>query len=188
MRRGYTLAEVVVTAGIMSMFLLATPWAVRLATKAIPDGRSTPSAALVAAKATDLIHADVQFATAVAASTPTTLTFTVADRTGDAAAETITYAWSGAAGAPLTRSFNGGTPSAIANNVQEFQLLYDKRTAPLATTFGESNELLLTSYDSTSGTGNEVVTNTHSVGQYLLPALAANVQSWLRLTLRDSLI
>jgi hypothetical protein len=50
--------------------------------------------------------------------------FTIADRTGDTAAETIRYEWSGTAGAPITRRFNGGTPQVVCENVHDFDLAY----------------------------------------------------------------
>ena len=57
------------------------------------------------------------------------MTFTVADRTGDSAADTIRYAWSGVAGDPLTRQINAGTAVTVAANVQSLQLSYDSRSA-----------------------------------------------------------
>ena len=58
--------------------------------------------------------------------TPNAITFDVADRNhGDPGPETITYAWAGTPGDPLTRQYNGGTIVNLQEDVQEFDLRYD---------------------------------------------------------------
>jgi len=64
--------------------------------------------------------------------TAAAVTFTVPDRTGDGMTETIRYAWSGAAGDPLTYEFNGSAVT-LASGIQNFDLSYltrDTTSAP----------------------------------------------------------
>ena len=50
------------------------------------------------------------------------LEFVVTDRTNDGTAERIRYEWSGVPGAPLLKTVNGGTPVALVDSVQDFQI------------------------------------------------------------------
>ncbi len=77
--------------------------------------------------------ADLQRATGFTERTATAVTFTVPDRTGDGRPETLRYAWSGTAGAPLTLQMNGGSVQNVATNVQQWALSYRTQatTAPV---------------------------------------------------------
>ena len=75
------------------------------------------------------ISTELAVATTVTERTANSITFTVPDRNGDASPETIRYAWSGVAGAPLTRSYNGSTAVTVAQNVYYFNLDYIMRAA-----------------------------------------------------------
>ncbi|HEV3020913.1 MAG TPA: prepilin-type N-terminal cleavage/methylation domain-containing protein, partial [Pirellulales bacterium] len=137
-RRGFSLAEVVVGAAVLSMFLLATPWAIRMATRAVPDGTSIPSASMYAGRAMELIASDIGFATSIVSNSATSIAFTLPSRDGDGQNETIQYSWSGIPDDPLLRQYNGGNASAVINGVQEFQLAYDKRAVTAPATYSPS--------------------------------------------------
>src|SRR5690606_14293632 len=54
--------------------------------------------------------------------------FTVPDGNGNGSDDTIAYAWSGVAGAALTRQYNGGTAVTILDNVQSLQFTFAEVT------------------------------------------------------------
>ena len=59
-----------------------------------------------AGRALQILGADVRLATTASMPNNRTLILTVRDQTGDAAEETVTYAWGGTTGDPFTRTFN----------------------------------------------------------------------------------
>lgn len=144
----------------MTVLAVAMGSAIVIATKAIPDGKSPADAARSAASAARQLAAELHYAKSVSENTATALTFTVADRTGDGNAETIRYAWSGAAGAPLTRQFNGGEVETILHDVHECRLDYVRNpVVATATTTAEVTSdppILLASFNTyPSGTVTE---------------------------------
>lgn len=183
-RNGHTLAELMITIPLMTMLLVGMGSAIKIATKAVPDGASTSSAALTSARALDLFAGDVAFATAITTNVTTTaaarqLTFSIPDRDGVApTTETVTYSWSGVAGDPLQRTFNG-TTTTVATNIQEFQLAYDKRaTAVVTTSTNTSAETLLISADGSANSDSEFLDTDDWCGQYFQPVLASTVTGW----------
>ncbi len=101
--------------------------AILLAQRGIDDGSSLTAKTVSGRQALDEITADLRLATAVTEATATAVTFTVPDRTGDDVAETIRYAWSGTAGDPVTRTFNGVTVDFV-DDVHQLDLTYLIRT------------------------------------------------------------
>lgn len=183
-RIGYTLLEIVVALPIMALLMAGLGAAIKLAAQSVPNGTTTSSATLSAREVLDLITSDLTYATAISTDVTTSgaahqLTFNIPDRDGQApSTETITYSWSGTAGAPLTRTFNG-TTTTIASSVQEFTLAYDKRASALPTSYSAGAETLLISSDGfTLFPTNNNVTSSTWFGQYFQPILASNVHSW----------
>lgn len=176
--RAFTLVELMATLIILAIILTATQSAMMVAGKAVPNGNGLIATQLRAGRALDMIVADLQCATSITTATATDLQFVVPDRNSDAVAETIRYTWSGTAGAPLTRTYNGGTAVTILSNVKEFALVYDKRTKALPTTYSESAETLLASYTSILSLNNWSVTDNDWIGQYFTPTLPASTTSW----------
>lgn len=182
--RGFTLLEMLVSLPIMALLMVGLGSAIKIAAQAVPNGTGIASTTLVAREVLDLIAADLTYATAITTDVTTggaanQLTFNIPDRDGQApTTETITYSWSGTAGAPLTRTFNG-TTTTIAPSVQEFSLAYDKRSKALPTTFSSGAETLLISSDGLALLPpDNNITSTNWVGQYFQPILASNVHSW----------
>jgi hypothetical protein len=123
-RHALTLVEAVVSLAVMAVLAGGMASAVVLATRTI-DAEETPAAqASLAADVAGQISEDVQFALNFSERTNHAATFSVPDRDNDGAPEKIRYAWSGTSGDPLTKSYNGSTPVAIAKNVQHFSLNY----------------------------------------------------------------
>lgn len=123
-RRGHTLMELIVSVPLMLLLMVGTTGAIIVSSRSIPDSSTATSASLSAGEALDLFASDVRYATAITTKSATEFTFTVADRNGDAASETIRYYWSGVAGASFTRQVNGSTEEEITKNVQSLSLAY----------------------------------------------------------------
>jgi type II secretory pathway component PulJ len=176
---GHTLFELVISLTICSVLLLAMQSIVVIASRAIPNGQTVPSLNVNGADVMQTISRDLMYATAISEMTSTAITFTVPDRNNDGAAETIRYAWSGTAGAPLTRRYNGGTVVNVLPSVQAFSLAYDKRAVQQPTTYTTSAETLL---DSNTGIsllgGDSSVTSTNWPAQFFTPTLPGNATSW----------
>lgn len=119
-RSGYTLLELVVALMAAGALLVGLSSTIFIATQAT-DTSATATAAIIEGNGalTDLL-ANLEFAQSFSERTATVLTFTVADRDGDAVNETFRYAWSGVPGHPLTRQHNGGTVVTIADGVHVF--------------------------------------------------------------------
>lgn len=190
-RGGFSLAEVVFGAGILAMFMLALPTAIRMARNAVPDGTNTASATMDAARVMELMATDIAFATSVVTTAqydPNHLTVTVADRNGDGQPETIAYTCAappaGTLPAPpagtlwFTRQYNTAAAVTLLNNVQEFGFTYDTFavTAPPGGSLGANSQLAAIT------TGNSYVkvpvNPTHTYAQYVEPVLPANTTSW----------
>ncbi len=173
-RRGFTLLEMLITLSSMALILLAAQSAVLVAARAIPDGRSGASAVLLGSRAFDMLSADLSYANNIVSNSANDLSFKVAARdiTG---APTIRYYLSGT---KLMRQYNGGTAVSILDNVQEFQLVYDKRRITLPTTYTEGAEVVLSSVDVSNGLSDLVIDSTHSSGEYFMPTLPANATSY----------
>jgi hypothetical protein len=111
----------------------------------------------------------------------TVVEFTVPDRNGDATGEVIRYAWSGTAGTPLTRQYNGGTAVNVAGNVTDFALTYDVavETTTVPGPAVESGEQLLLSHEYSGGTTNEFqIKSNRYIGECFHPVLAGGVTAW----------
>lgn len=125
-RHGFTLMELVLSIGVMSILLLGVTKAILIASGAVPAADSRKQSRSDAAAAVDRLQADLTFATSITELTSTAITFTVADRGhGAVGAETIRYAWSGTAGAPLTRAYNGSTPVNVVSSVTSLSFTGD---------------------------------------------------------------
>jgi hypothetical protein len=172
----FTLVELVLSLSIASILLLAMQSTVMVAARAIPDGRNTPSRIVNGTPPLSALSADLFYATSITEMTATAITFIVADRTGDGAPESIRYAWSGIAGDPLTRQFNGGAVLNVVPSVQSFALAYDKRAVQAPTTYSTSSEILLAS--STGGTSNFSVQSSASPAQYIVPSFPVTPTTW----------
>jgi len=121
-RRGFTLVEMVLSMAVMTVLLGGISSALVIAGRAMPD-RVTPAKLM-----TDGYHVAEQLATelyaaqTITARSANSISFTVADRNADSNPETIQYSWSGVAGQPLNRQYNGASASTVLDNVYQFNL------------------------------------------------------------------
>lgn len=176
---GFTLAEVVAALGIMTILLGAIGSALIVAIRALPNGSSPLEAVARGGSALEQIASELHTATAVAAASDKVIEFSVPDRSGDGAPESIRYAWSGTAGDPLTRSYNGGAATDFVPGVHDFDLAYRLVThseeRPVDT---ESGETLLISYDATSNLYDFTVMEDEEPGQFFRPTLPEGAKAW----------
>lgn len=178
--RTFTLVELILSTAIMSILMAGLASAILIASHALPS-RNTPTDALL--KASDVAErmaGELYCALTFTERTGTSLEFTLADRDADLAPETIRYAWSGTAGDPLTRRYNGGAVAHVLDDVQEFALSYDLKTVieqPDPVT-NQSPEHVLSSYDTPTDPADFAITDKLWIGQYFVPALPADTIEW----------
>jgi hypothetical protein len=159
---------------IVSVLVLGVASAMLVATRAVEP--HTPPRATHAAR----LMRELEFATGFTERAAHAVTFTVADRNGDASEETIRFAWSGTAGDPLTRRYNAGTAVAVLDDVHECEWAYDLNvvTDEPDTERNESAEMLLASRQTAADPRDFEVQEARWIGQYLMPSLPAGAVSW----------
>ncbi|MBI1367687.1 MAG: prepilin-type N-terminal cleavage/methylation domain-containing protein [Planctomycetes bacterium] len=179
-RRAFSLMELIVSMSIMTIIMGAVGSAIMIAAKAIPSTSDPADAAIESQRQGSLFTSELSYATRMLTMESHRVSFTVADRDGDGNPEKITYAWSGTAGDPLTRQYNGGTAQTVVSNVKQFDLLYTTRGAaesypggPVAT-----SESLLAYWDGSNNLGDEEVKNDKWWVQGMTPTLASGALSW----------
>lgn len=183
-RRGFSLIELVAAMGITTILLAAIASTAFIATRAIPQTNDAMSSSTTAARVVDQMAGELESALLVLQQTPTSITFTVPPRNGDAAPEKICYSWAGPSGAPLTRQYNGGPAVALIDTVDQFSL------TPIVATSTETypgvaaedtTDSLLIDNSSTSGgaTGNLNVNSSNWQGQlFASSAWPSGVVGW----------
>ncbi len=178
---GFSLAEMVAVMIIMSVLVIAMGSAMVLASKAIPRGTDQNALVIEASRVSDQIVEELRTAKYLTERAVNAMTLTVADRNGDGLPETIRYAWSGTAGDPLTMQLNGGALITVLDNIQQFDLTYDKMTS-IETYPGpivESAESELISNDSLTNFSDTQVKNDYWLGEYFeLATLPPDTISW----------
>lgn len=123
-RRAFTMVEMVASMVILTILMLGISSSLVIASRAIPDGRSPAKQFVDGSEMLLQIADELSCALTVTVHTATVVEFTLPDRNGDAAEDTIRYSWSGVAGAGLMRQYNGATAAAVLDDVHEFQLSY----------------------------------------------------------------
>ena len=186
-RRGYTLAEVLISTLVVSVIMGGMSSVMLLATRAL---NNTAAEVCVSGDVTDQVTTDLNLAQEFTDRTATAVTMKVPDRDGDGQPETIRYSWSGTAGDPLMREYNGGDPVAVADDVHHFDLAY--LTMTVAAGSGdpggggdeeeeqESDEMLLMSHDNAPGgrLRDYKIQSNKWCGTYFHPTLPSNVTKW----------
>jgi len=177
-RDGFTLIEVIASTAIASIIFMAIGSAMVLTARAVPQSHEA-DLLLQLGQAMDELHTDLQLALAFQERSPTTVQFTVPDRTGNGQPDTIRYAWSGSSGAPLTRQFNNGAVHVIAANVQQFNLDYTiEHEQTVTSTTWETSETLLASHTGSLLLYDFPVNSSNWPGQYIEPDLPNDALSW----------
>jgi prepilin-type N-terminal cleavage/methylation domain-containing protein len=152
-RAGMTLAELSVSLAVIATLMVATGSVMVL------TGRSVSITAAQAAESRidDLVStmaSEQRMALTVTQSTPTSVTFTVADRDGDGVPETIRYAYS-ATTKELTRQVNAGAPVVVAKDVTKFNVAPTTKTvsaaAPVPDIESTTDDILYSHENGTTG-------------------------------------
>jgi prepilin-type N-terminal cleavage/methylation domain-containing protein len=181
-RAGLTLVEVVTSLTILSIVMGAACSALVVAAHAVDAGTSNASQRLAAEEALGQVVADLQVAIAFSERTASAATFTVPDRNSDGQPETLRYAWSGAAGDPLTRQVNGGEVVPLAKNVYGFNLSYLTQNfgppPPPPPVEGPEQQLACRAWGTPTDIKNLALKNTTWCSEYFKPTMPSNAVSW----------
>lgn len=177
---GFTLVELTISTAIMAVLMVGMMSAVLIASRALPNDNSLTSLVVRTGDVAAQMASELYVATSITENTPTAITFTVSDRGhGAAGPETIRYAWSGVAGDPLQRQYNGATAVDVLHDVQEFTLAYDLIAAtppPITTT--EGPETLLSGQTTITTSADFSIQNKSWIGQCFQPTMPADAVSW----------
>lgn len=124
-RAGFTLIEVILSTVTVAILMGAMSSVTLLMMRCL---NSSAGDIGESADVAEHIAADISLAESFSEQTATAVTMVVPDRDGDDLPETIRYSWSGTAGDSLMRTYNGGTPAVMVENVHHFDLDYIMRT------------------------------------------------------------
>lgn len=179
-RAAFTLAESLVSMGVLVVLVGGLVSAMVLSTRALPANAAERQTASRAMTAAEQVAEDTRAALWFIERAAQRVTFTVPDRNGDGVPERITYSWDGTPGSDLLRSVNGGTAAAFVSSVDSFALSYE--TATQTETFVaapvESAETVLRSFRASSPVGDLAITTSRYQGEYFRPTLPADALSW----------
>jgi hypothetical protein len=104
--------------------------------------------------------------------------FQLSDQTGDGAAETVRYEWSGTAGGPLQRIFNNGTPEVILTGVQLFRVDPQVQVLTSQGPVVQSDSQQWISQTSSFFSNTTSIYKNQGIGTDFLPTLPTGVISW----------
>ncbi len=178
-QKGLTIVELLVSIAITTVIMFAIGSSMMVATRAMPDVDTPANAVITASETVEQLATELQYTISINNHSASMIEFTVADRDGYGAPETIRYEWSGTLGDPLTRQYNGATVVEVLDAVKEFNLSYDLEVISNEVMLGnESAETLLIGYDSTHNLADYQLRNYKWYGQYFLPSLPQDAVSW----------
>lgn len=169
--------ELVVALALSALVLAGLQSVLLMAFKAVPDKTQTVTP-IEQARAMDRLRADLLCATVIRSAASRALEFSVPDRDGDGAEDTITYSWSGNAGATLLRSFNGGPPEALTGAVAQMKFAYDTYTESWVQPATKSPETILASWTSTSNLDVQVIEEGAAIAQCVPVSLPAGASGY----------
>ena len=175
----YFLIELLVSLAITAVIMVGIGSSMLIAGRALPDADCPADAAISAGRAAEQLAAELQYAIDITNRSATMVEFNVADRSSDDIPETNRYEWSGAAGDPLTRQYNGGSVVDVLENVRHFDLSYKLDvTGEQIPVQSESGEMLLASFNSLDDLESYPIKDSERYGQYFFPSLPADTIGW----------
>ena len=176
--RALTLVEMLVSMSIVTLIIGAVSSAVIVAARAVNPQSSPASTLSSLGGALNRLLEEASLAITVTEHTPTALTFTLPDRTGDSIDDTIRYSWSGMPGDPLQRQLNADAPTTVAQGITRFVLEYETASRDEVISGGTLNsvEQDLAFFDGLIGT--TFVIASFTVSQYVRPEFPKGTLSW----------
>lgn len=174
-RIGFTLVELLVSLAATSILLVGLGSTLFVVFRSSSVSNNAP-ATMEAATVVDDLLSELRLAESIIEWTARTVEFLVADRTGDDKPERIRYEWSGTAGDPLYRKYNGSAPAEVAASIQSFEIDYTttRAAAPPSGPL-ESEELLLFDSYAPEDSQTHAVGGSNWVAQYFSPSLGVQV-------------
>ena len=176
--RALTLFEMVVSMSIVTLIIGAVSSAVIVATRAVNPQSSPASTLSSLGEALSRLLEEASLAITVTEHTPTAITFTLPDRTGDSLDDTIRYSWSGMAGDPLQRQLNADAPTTVAQGITRFALDYDTVSRDEIIPGGTLNSVEQDLAYFTGSIGTTFVIESFTISQFVRPEFPKGTLSW----------
>lgn len=126
-RRGFTLAETLVSLAIMGVLFIALGSTVMVATTAMPDAKSPLNAMRETSSALDVLTRDLTVSSTIMSASATHIEIQMPVLAADETGKRVRYEWSGTPGHPLTRQVDGGDVVTLVGDVRAFALNYTTR-------------------------------------------------------------
>jgi prepilin-type N-terminal cleavage/methylation domain-containing protein len=180
-RPGFSLIELVLSIGVVSVLAVSMTSVMVLTSRAIPTSKDRDQNAIKSRISLEQLESDLAMAIEVSNRTAAGFTLKVPDRTGDTLPETIVYHWPGT-GQPLTRTINGSPAATILAGIDALEVEFSTQTRTATTTSGtvDSAEMVLASYQSI--TDKDLSANVATIQALcVVPLLDSDVTHW-RLT------
>ena len=176
--RAYSLIELTVSLAIVSILVTAIGSLIILASKAIPRDDGVFAASVGGAILVEELVDDAAFALAFNEVSNHAIEFTLADRTGDGNQETVRYEWSGTSGYPLTRSFNGSSPTIVLPDVRSLEFTATTRSGSVFLGSDQSSSVRqIQAYDALLSL-TQRVTNSEWFAFYVPPPSDSGATGW----------
>ncbi len=172
--RGHSLLELVLSLVLLGIIASSVGSAVMFASSASPDEDSFEVTIAIDSRVISQIAEDLAVAKYVIEREKGSVTIVVADRTGDGNPDRVRYAWSGAAGDPLTYQLNENNAYNLIDSVETFELVYviTEKSAPLPVATYYDDETLIDQYDETGSSTERGIKYASPAGQIVTPALS----------------
>jgi prepilin-type N-terminal cleavage/methylation domain-containing protein len=185
MGRGFTLVELLVAAGMLSVLMLALAGVIGVASRSLPSSDDPGVRAALLRRVVDMVASDAATATSVTKSGNATWAFVLAGWGPHGEDVTVVYAWSGEPGAPVTRAIDGADPQVLIADADDFliDLVTEVRERSVMGSVVESGERLIaqcTEYPVTE----QRLALLQALSHFVAPRLGAGVQSWRPTRLR----
>lgn len=121
-RRGFTLIELAVSLGVVGILTTALASSIMISLRTLPTEGGLAERQAATGETLVTMGDDIRLATYAMITNARRLALTVPDRTGDNSDDAIVYEWSGVAGEPLTRNFNGEGETNLLSRVVDFNV------------------------------------------------------------------
>ncbi len=181
LRPAYTMVELTVSAAMTTVLIGAIGSALMISSYALPSRQSVFAQTTSAAPAMEQIAADLQYAVHVPQRTANAITVIVPDRDGDGHNERIEYLWSGTAGTPLQRRYNGGTVVNLLPRTSDFQLGYQTTSVPETypgPPVEDAADSVLYEFNETAATTSLAIGPSSYAAQVFTPATPSTATLW----------